>query len=238
MMQTQMNLLPALPPLSINPQLTTAARGHTQDMLANGFQDHTGSNGSTTLSRISATGYTAGASYTYGENVFAYSYSVFYGHAGLEVDWGGTAASGGMQVPPGHRNNIHYGAFKEVGIGAVNGSNRGFGPQIVTQDFGSRGDLLPFITGVVYQDRNGNGRYDAGEGIGGVTVNVANGLYYAVTAASGGYSVPVVAPGAQTVTFSGGGVPTTQRTVSVLVDNAEAGLRRTIRRGGGDHDPG
>ncbi|MDQ6654651.1 MAG: CAP domain-containing protein [Verrucomicrobiota bacterium] len=223
LMQTQMSALPALPPLSINPQLTTAARAHAQDMLANAFQDHTGSNGSSTLSRIAGTGYTAGASYSYGENVYSYSYSTFYGHASFEVDWGGTALTGGMQTPPGHRNNIHSALFKEVGIGIANGTNRignnaAVGPQLVAQDFGSRGDLDPFITGVVYQDRNGNGRYDAGEGIGGVTVNVANGLYYAVTSASGGYSVPIFNVGPQNVTFSGGGVPTAQRSVTVLPD--------------------
>src|SRR5205085_8625374 len=89
------------------------------------------------------------------------------------------------------------------------------GPQLVTQDFGSVGGLSPFVTGVVYRDLNGNGFYDPGEGVGGVTVNVSNSNYYAVTAGAGGYSVPVPGNGSYVVTFSGGSAPPYQRNVNV-----------------------
>jgi len=72
------------------------------------------------------------------------------------------------------------------------------------------------VTGVVYRDRNGNGFYDPGEGIGGVTVTIANVDSYAVTAASGGFSVPVPGSGTYAVTFSGSSVPTNQKSVSVI----------------------
>ena len=48
------------------------------------------------------------------------------------------------------------------------------------------------LTGVVYDDANGNGQYDPGEGVAGVTVSMDGGAYYAVTSASGGYSLPLV----------------------------------------------
>jgi hypothetical protein len=163
--------------------------------------------------------YTAGANgWNIGENVYAYCKSVWYGHAGFEVDWGGSALTGGMQVPPGHRQNIHSPDFREVGIGVVLGSNggsSGVGPQLVTQDFGTVGGLPPLVTGVVYRDLNSNGFYDPGEGVGGVTVTVSNANSYAVTASAGGYSVPVPGNGNYTVTFSGGGVPTSQKNVAV-----------------------
>ena len=217
LMQAQFALIPSAPPLSMNATLITAARAHSQNMLQNNYQGHTGPDGSLTT-RLQ--GYTAGANgYSLGENVYAYSKSVWYGHAGFEVDWGGSAATGGMQSPPGHRQNIHSTGFREVGIGVVLGSNGGsggVGPQLVTQDFGSVGGLLPFVTGVVYRDLNNNGFYDPGEGVGGVTVNVANANSYAVTASSGGYSVPVPGNGGYTVTFSGGSVPTNQKSVSVV----------------------
>jgi hypothetical protein len=172
LMQSQFALILPAPPLSMNATLTTAARAHSQNMLQNNYQGHNGPDGSLTT-RLQA--YTSGANgYSLGENVYAYSKSVFYGHAGFEVDWGGSAATGGMQSPPGHRVNIHNTGFREVGIGVVNGSNGGVGPQLVTQDFGSVGGLLPFVTGVVYRDLNGNGFYDPGEGLGGVTVTVSN----------------------------------------------------------------
>jgi hypothetical protein len=217
LMQSQFALILPQPPLSMNATLTTAARAHSQNMLQNNYQGHTGPDGSLTT-RLAT--YIAGANgWAIGENVYAYSKSDFYGHAGFEVDWGGTVATGGMQFPAGHRDNIHGAQFREIGVGVVLGSNGGsggVGPQLVTQDFGSVGGLLPFVTGVVYRDLNGNGFYDAGEGVGGVTVNVTGANFYAVTANSGGYSVPVPGNGSYTVTFSGGPVATNQKTVSVV----------------------
>ena len=216
LMQAQFALIPAQPPYSMNAALLNAARAHSQNMLQNNYQGHTGPDG--VLSARLA-GYTSGANgWSIGENVYAYSKSVWYGHAGFEVDWGGTALTGGMQSPPGHRQNIHNQDFREVGVGVVLGSNGGaggVGPELVTQDFGTKGGLLPFVTGVVYRDLNGNGFYDPGEGIGGVTVTIANVNNYAVTAASGGYSVPVPGSGNYNVTFSGGSVPANQQSVSV-----------------------
>jgi uncharacterized protein YkwD len=213
LMQSQFALIPPAPPLSMNATLTTAARAHSQNMLQNNYQGHNGPDGSLTT-RLQS--YTAGANgWSIGENVYAYSKSVWYGHAGFEVDWGGSAASGGMQSPPGHRQNIHSTTLREVGIGVVLGSSGGLGPQLVTQDFGWVGGLPPFVTGVVYRDLNGNGFYEPGEGVGGVTVTVSNTNSYAVTASSGGYSVPVAESGNYTVTFSGSSVPTNQKNVNV-----------------------
>lgn len=214
LMQSQFVSIPAAPPLSMNATLTTAARAHSQNMLQNNYQGHNGPDGALTT-RLQ--GYTSGANgWSIGENVYAYSKSVWYGHAGFEVDWGGPITTGGMQSPPGHRQNIHNPGFREAGIGVVLGSNGGVGPQLVTQDFGSVGGLLPFVTGVVYRDLNGNGFYDPGEGVGGVTVTVSNANSYAVTASSGGYSIPVSGSGSYTVNFSGGSVPANQMSVSVV----------------------
>jgi Cysteine-rich secretory protein family len=217
LMQAQFALILPAPPLSMNATLMTAARAHSQNMLQNNYQGHTGPDGSLTTRLAS---YISGANgWSLGENVYAYSKSVWYGHVGFEVDWGGTVATGGMQSPPGHRQNIHSPTFREVGIGVVNGSNGGsggVGPQLVTQDFGATGGLLPFVTGVVYRDLNNNGFYDPGEGVGGVTVTISNVNSYAVTAASGGYSVPVPGSGNYIVTFSGGSAPTSQQGVTVI----------------------
>jgi hypothetical protein len=159
--------------------------------------------------RISAQGYNW---YTYGENIYAYAEYVFYGHAGFEVDWG--PGTGGMQTPPGHRLNIHNAAFREVGIGVVDGTNGSVGPQLVTQDFATSQSAVPMITGVVYYDLNNIGFYDVGEGIGGVTVQVPGSAYFAVTTSSGGYAVPVTTNGTYTITFSAAGL-TSQTTATV-----------------------
>ena len=202
LMQSQFNAITSSPPVAMNGQLMAAARGHSQDMFVNQYQDHTGTDGSSPGDRITAQGYNW---YTYGENVYSYSESVFYGHAGFEVDWG--PGTGGMQVPPGHRLSIHNSTFREVGIGVVDGTNGSVGPQLVTQDFATSQSATPLITGVVYYDLNGNGFYDVGEGIGGVTVQVPGSTYFAITANSGGYAVPVTTNGTYAMTFTASGLP-------------------------------
>lgn len=212
----QFSLIAPAPPLSMNANLTAAARLHSQDMLANSFQGHDSSNGSSTGDRITAQGY----DWTLlGENVYSHARSVWHGHAGFNVDWGGNASTGGIQDPPGHRITIHNASYREVGIGVVSGTNAGVGPQLVTQDFANRRGLEPFITGVVYYDVNGNNFYDLGEGIEGVTVLASGSQFYGVTASSGGYSVPVPGNGTYTVTFQMPGLPQAQKTVTVTGNN-------------------
>jgi hypothetical protein len=213
LMQSQFNAISPVPPLAMNAQLLAAARLHSGDMFTNQFQGHNGSNGSTLDQRASAQGYNWSS---LAENVYSYAESVFQGHAGFNVDWGNTpGAVGGMQNPPGHRNNIHSASSREVGVGVVLGVNGSVGPQLVTQDFGSRQSATPLITGVVYYDFNGNSFYDLGEGIGGVTVDVSGSSYHAVTATSGGYAVPVPTNGNFTATFTAPGLATNQQQVSV-----------------------
>ncbi len=208
--QLQMQALPAAPPLAFNAKLLASARPHSADMLTHAYQDHTGSDGSTPGMRMSAQGY---ASSSWAENVYAYEESVEYGQAAFEVDWGGTVADGGMQVPPGHRLNIHNGAFREIGVGVIDGSNGDVGPHLVTEDFAIPVLVAPsLLTGVVFRDANGNGFYDVGEGIGGVNVAVAGAEFYAITSSSGGYTVPLPNDGNYTVTFSGGGLATVVKT--------------------------
>ncbi len=206
-------------PLSFNAALLQAAELHSQDMLTHAFQGHqSSSNPPAPLvpfggpgERLDAVGYSGG----WGENVYSYSESVAEGHAAFDVDWGNLENVGdpdynpafagqGMQNPAGHRRNIHSNNFKEIGVGVVNGSNGGVGPQLVTQDFGDPG-AVAFVTGVVYEDANANNFYDVGEGRSGVRVDVEGSAYYAVSSSSGGYSVPASGDGVWDVTFTGGG---------------------------------
>ena len=208
-------------PLSFNADLLQMARLHTQDMFDQAFQGHVSSDsppapyqpGDTLGDRRVRIGYSGGL----GENVFSYSRSVAHGHAGFNVDWGNLDSSDsscynaafvgqGMQNPPGHRLTIHNADFREIGIGVINGSNGGVGPQLVTQNFGAGGGVT--ITGVVYQDDNGNGFYDPGEGISGVRVETPESAFFSVTSSSGGYAIPVDSNGTHAVTFSEGGVAT------------------------------
>ena len=196
------NHLPVAGVLVPNAALTKAARRHTQDMFDNNFQGHGGSDGSGYVDRALDAGYNK--LHALGENVYAYAKSVFHGHAGFNVDWGRNEPQG-IQNPPGHRLSIHNPVFQEVGIGVINGSKENVGPQLVTQEFGTRHNTTPFVTGVAYYDLNGNRFYDSGEGLGGIRVDVEGSNFYALTYPSGGFGVPVPRNGRYQVTFSGAG---------------------------------
>lgn len=215
LMKQEFEELPVRPPLAMNAKLTQMARAHTQDMFENAFQGHFGSNPDpnlTTLAhRVSVVGYNFS---TLGENVFSFANTVYHGHAGFQVDWGTAPGEepdeDGMQEGRGHRVNIH-GEYREVGLGVTLGMNTvgqtTVGPQLVTQNFGSQVGSSAYVTGVAFYDLNGNGFYDLGEGIGGLTVNVEGSLFHAVTTASGGYAVPVATQDAtREVTFAGLGL--------------------------------
>ena len=183
-------------PLSFNATLIDVARVHNQNMLDADRQTHFSTSSSKHYwNRMDNSGYVWSQA---GENIFAATLNIREGHASFEIDWG--SGPGGMQSPRGHRDTIHHAEFREVGIGYMIASGANVGPGLLTQTFGeriSRSTIKPYVTGVAIYDADGDSFYDIGEGIEGVTVevfNLATSQYedhYAVTSASGGYSVPV-----------------------------------------------
>lgn len=195
---------PQRPPLAFHDKLITAARAHSKDMDDHNFQGHTSSNGDELGTRYSKVGYSSMG--MYGENVAAYSESVWHGHCGLMVDWGEE-----NQKVLGHRSNLlnfNASVYTEIGIGILyNGqglSSGHVGPYVITQDFGI--GSTRYVTGVVYDDKNKNGFYDIGEGVPGVKVMPNRGTYYAVTSTSGGYAFPYSGGSSLTVVASEGGL--------------------------------
>ena len=220
--------LPAVPPLAFDPHLIAAARGHSTDMVSTGIESHTGSDGSTPPQREAAAGF---SQWFAGENA-AYPFpSLDEVHAGYLVDWGNPGL--------GHRQNSMTGTYgtNVIGIGLANEGSSDLLAE--TEDFGSgvlaNKDDPAMLTGVVYDDTNGNGQYDPGEGIAGVTVSMDGGAYYAVTSASGGYSLPLVnadgsnADGTVAVrmTFADGGVFTS--TAEIARHDFSYGISGTYR---------
>jgi hypothetical protein len=190
------------PPAAFDVRLYNAAKAQSDYLISIDDQTHTGQ-----FTRIDAAGfkYTAAAGI-----VFSYSEHTVYGHAGFNIDWG--SGPYGMQDPPGHRNaimstNTYY---SNVGYAVVPETDPAtqVGPQVITGNLAYANTGYPdhfnrFIVGTVWEDSNGNGQYDPGEGLAGVTVMPDNGTYFAVTGNSGGYAIPVDT-GTYTVSFSGG----------------------------------
>ncbi len=173
-------------PLGSHRFLIDAARAHSQWMLDNNIFSHTGADGSSPSDRALTAGYPSGA----GEN----------------IAWGGTTGTvdpdlytrdlnDGLFVSPGHRQNICFDGYREIGLGILLGEftsdGTDFNAMMATQNFGSSHFTpWPFVVGVAYYDFNSNGVYDADEGIGGVEVNIAGGSYHTSTASAGGYTLP------------------------------------------------
>jgi uncharacterized protein YkwD len=239
-------------PLSWNPLLFNAAQNHANN-LNNGDQFFSGQNPHTypddtsnPEERINAAGYvmdlsqyngpTSASGFFPGPENVATNVSIGSGpytgakliatiltqHNALFTD---------TTVPSrGHRMTTMLTYWREIGIGVSAGTDQDNGNTweslYTVQNFGKQTNSnTPFITGVIYNDANGNGFYNPGEGIGGVRVDVAGSGRFAISTASGGYSVPVPGNGSYNVTFSGGGQPTTQRTVTVAnLLNAKADL--------------
>lgn len=84
---------------------------------------------------------------------------------------------------------------------------------------GVKASAETFLTGVAFDDGNGNSVFDPGEGLAGVTVQA--GLHSATTGASGGYSISIPS-GTHAVTCNGGGFSgTSAASVDVIGFNRE-----------------
>jgi uncharacterized protein YkwD len=107
-------------PLNSNPNLTTAAQGHSADMAANHYFDHDSQNGDTPWDRMNAAGYTG------------------WTLAGENIAEGQTTPQDVMDAwmhSEGHRANILNCAFNDIGVGYAVSDN---GDRYWTQDFGQR----------------------------------------------------------------------------------------------------
>ncbi|WP_240667625.1 CAP domain-containing protein [Streptomyces luteoverticillatus] len=104
-------------PVAINAKLQAAAQGHSDDMAARNYYDHTSPEGKGPGDRITAAGYHWS---TYGENIF-------------KSPQDARTAMDGWMKSSGHRSNILNCSFKEIGVGVNFASN---GPWW-TQNFGA-----------------------------------------------------------------------------------------------------
>jgi hypothetical protein len=223
LLQQEFAAIPPKPPAAFDVRLYEAALAHSLDLIARDAQDHSGQ-----FDRVDEAGFHAQAMRG---NVFSYARDPLYGHAAFNVDWGGNDGTG-MQSGRGHRKAIMSidGDYANVGLAAVPEQQPGtrVGPSVVTANFARAATSYPdhhnrFLVGTVWEDLDEDGLYDPGEGVEGVTVLPSRGSWFAVTAAGGGYALPVEEPGAVDVAFSGGGVatrtfPATVGAGSVLVD--------------------
>ena len=97
-----------LSPLTYSTKLSSLARAHSADMLANSYFAHNDASGCSSSCRITASGYNWSAA---GENIYMMS-----GYA-ITVDKVVDMVVKGWMESPSHRSNILSDAFSEQGIG-------------------------------------------------------------------------------------------------------------------------
>lgn len=141
------------------------------------------------------------------ENSFLNAFSPIHAHAAYVIDWGN--GPDGLQGS-GHRNNLISPDVKSGGTGFLSVTyepTTGFGPMLNVEDLIGLGVSKPTVTGAIFQDRNGSGWYDAGEGVAGVqlTFQGPSGQFSFNAMSAGGYNA-VVPAGTYTVTATGGGM--------------------------------
>jgi uncharacterized protein YkwD len=130
-LQTQIRTARQLPVLGENARLRHAAVGHSGDMVAQGYFDHTAPSGSTMRDRLLGAAYVrVGQAYELGENL-AWGTGTQATPASIMTAW---------MASPGHRANILRRDYRDVGVGIVIGvPSDGTTGATYTADFGVRG---------------------------------------------------------------------------------------------------
>ncbi len=117
--------------LAENSKLNTAAQGHSEDMVARNYFEHTTPTGEEFQTRITASGYVPrGAAYELGENIDMATFNLATPAATVTA-W---------MNSPEHRANILNGEFRETGMGVAAAAPayfaEGASGATYTQDFG------------------------------------------------------------------------------------------------------
>ncbi|MGA8053472.1 MAG: hypothetical protein WCA12_06365, partial [Burkholderiales bacterium] len=167
-----------------------------------------------------AAGYVFSGSWTWGEN----------------IAWATTRSPTGYQDEvqllhtnlmnsSGHRANLLNDSFHEIGLGFEVGEYSGRESAFLTEDFARSGSAV-FLTGVAFDDRDGDRFYDPGEDLGGLTVTAvssAGARYTTTTLDAGGYDLALPA-GTYSVTFAGSGIATTTMQATIGSKNVKLDL--------------
>jgi len=218
LLEAELAALAPTPPAAFDRRLWSASRDHAQAMIDADAPFLAGQ-----LDRIVPAGFVYPSVAAVAGNAYGFALEPVHGHAAWAANFG--AGPGGMIAGRPNRA-IVMGALANVGIAVVPDPDPGdvLGPLVAVASHADANELFAdhynrFLVGTVWEDLDGDGGYDPGEGIGGVGVVPDAGGFFAVTAAGGGFAIPVTSAGTFHVAFSGGGVPPRVRRVEVGADS-------------------
>jgi uncharacterized protein YkwD len=228
-------------PLAFDARLNGAAQSHSLDEAANGYADHfrppslpqTNPPTTSPSERIGAAGYPLPSpTFNTGDPTQNFTESIESGSQPTTPE----AALQDLITDAGHPDlghrthllatNAFFQESQQIGVGIVHDPNSQE-QNYYTIETAFTSDTRPFLTGAVFNDSNGNGLYDIGEGLGGVSVQVFQGsnLVASTTTGDAGAYQLQLDPGTYTVTFSGGRLPSAQSsTVTLGTQNVQQNL--------------
>jgi len=208
-------------PLAFDGDLNESAENHSSWMIATDTFSHTGAGGSNPGQRMTTAGYVFTGSWAWAENIAWMSTRT---PAGFQDEI--TQLHSLLMNSAGHKANILNGTFREVGIGFEAGQYGNYEGAFVTQNF-ARTASNAFLTGVTFDDLDGDKRYDINEGLSNFTVNAKNNETAAITTTktglAGGYEMEL-APGEYTISFASNGFSTTSMQVNISSKNIKLDL--------------
>lgn len=170
----------SLDPLAGNFQLGRAADKHVDWMLELDRFSHTGIDGSNAGNRMENEGYDSNK---WAENIAFFSLS---NYASSNTRNNVEVLHLNLFESDGHRANLLDPSMREVGIGFESGDFHGMDANFAVQNFGLAGGDR-FLTGVAYNDKDGDDFYSIGEGKGGVSFSFGSDTKESERA--GGYSL-------------------------------------------------
>ena len=211
--------------LAPNINLERSATSHSVWMLKSNIFSHTGDQGSNPGERMVLAGYELEGDWSWRENL------AWNGTTG-NIDLIAAVAEHheGLYRSESHRVNTFAEEILEIGISQIEGpfdyQGTTYNAAMLTLNFGKTGADL-FVTGVAYNDIDGNKFYGVGEGLSDLTFST--GASSTSVAAAGGYGLSVAPNGAQQVTI--GRFGQTVATVNIDVSSKNAKIDYVIESG-------
>lgn len=179
--------------LAVNKELTSSSRFRSDDMLKRDYFDHVDPDGIGPNARASEFGYALGQNYKR-DKITNNVESICAGYEQAADILKSLVIDEGIENL-GHRKQLlamqpFHALAREIGVGIVQrGKLTAKYEAYCTIHLAARDKPSAFVTGVVYEDKNANGAYDVGEGIGGATVSAD--AVQTVSLQHGGFSLPL-----------------------------------------------
>lgn len=205
LLQSEWSKIAPTQPVTWNEAITNFSAGHNNDMIAQNQLFH--SDSLVRRAALIAAGVnldlTSGQRIT-SEIVFGQIKSPLHNFASYAVDWG--TGSGGMEATRSHREALVNPVFEEIGGKITDTSASNLKPKTNTFVIANIQNAAIRVSGAVFEDRNSTGWYEAGEGLGSVSLlfEHTDGRKFSTTAFSaGGYQIDLPA-GTYKIRVTGG----------------------------------